>query len=485
MAIEVKHGADPASTLFARYGGAEGQAMRRALEGFLKARERMELQGRSEDFRRELTGISHEQDIEKMLISQDMRYALSERQGQYDLQRQRIRNVGRQQEIADRYDYERGMVDYQFTAEQRDRQEKIRTALGLLEHDETLTPEDRQESRRELIYQYAGIEKVPKPKEAPIDINELVQYHEGTGASFLLDPSTGKRTEVKGPGGGLTESEKWKIAIDAHTLDGVLDVDAAKKMVGEMSSGGEGPGGGVQTDYGLRPDGTQKGGGFFGPLQGRGPMQGYDMSEYSIGVDFDGKEMDIPTMVPTLTGSELDSVLRGVVTPAIKDKAVGHAKKRLRAGKPVFAEEDEQQSPAERQVQTKLERLKELEEDTTGQISLGRPEQIDPKKLTNISAAFSAVKLASFILEEHRKKPIARKKGPRSGTEEFNPRSGAGQRYRGERREWEEKEQKLISAIEKYKDSLEGMQKEAREIRGDLKATDDITEILTNLDMRR
>src|SRR5689334_1811887 len=51
----------------------------------------------------------------------------------------------------------------------------------------------------------------------------------------------------------------------------------------------------------LRPDGTTKGRGFFGPLS---RPDGSVSSEISIGVNIDGRELDIPTLVPTLTESE-------------------------------------------------------------------------------------------------------------------------------------------------------------------------------------
>lgn len=86
----------------------------------------------------------------------------------------------------------------------------------------------------------------------------------------------------------------------------------------------------------LRNDGTLKGTGWLGPLKGRGKLAGETMTEYTIGVEFDGKEMEIPTLIPGLTDSELDSVLRGNVTPAVERKAVEHAKKQLSRGESVF-----------------------------------------------------------------------------------------------------------------------------------------------------
>ncbi len=59
-------------------------------------------------------------------------------------------------------------------------------------------------------------------------------------------------------------------------------------------------------DYGNRPDGSAKGMGFFGELK---RPDGDVSTEISVGVGMDGKEMDIPLIVPTLTKKELNYLL--------------------------------------------------------------------------------------------------------------------------------------------------------------------------------
>lgn len=97
-----------------------------------------------------------------------------------------------------------------------------------------------------------------------------------------------------------------------------------------------------ENSFGDRPDGTKKGTGFLGVLK---TANGNAMTEYSIGVKIDGKEMDVPTMVPTLNRSEVKTLLNlkdGEKIPeAIVQKAVDHAKQRIADGKSVFAEEGE------------------------------------------------------------------------------------------------------------------------------------------------
>lgn len=94
--------------------------------------------------------------------------------------------------------------------------------------------------------------------------------------------------------------------------------------------------------YGTRPDGTFKGPGFLGELKS---ASGDVMTEYSIGVNIDGAEMEIPTIVPTLTKKQINSILEtGEVSDDIVQKAVEHARKRIKQGKnPFFGPEDEEE----------------------------------------------------------------------------------------------------------------------------------------------
>jgi hypothetical protein len=95
--------------------------------------------------------------------------------------------------------------------------------------------------------------------------------------------------------------------------------------------------------YGNRPDKTKKGLGYFGELErpdGTGVM-----TEYSIGVPINGEEMDVPTLVPTLTPDEIRLILHlqeGEDMPrSIVHKAIDHAHQRLSEGKPIFATEED------------------------------------------------------------------------------------------------------------------------------------------------
>lgn len=94
-----------------------------------------------------------------------------------------------------------------------------------------------------------------------------------------------------------------------------------------------------------RPDGSEKGTGFLGVYK---RPDGNVSTEISVGVPVDGKEMDIPTMVPGLTKQELNWLLTTPVDkiakelPAsIRHKAIEHAKARIAAGLSPFKQDDE------------------------------------------------------------------------------------------------------------------------------------------------
>ena len=99
---------------------------------------------------------------------------------------------------------------------------------------------------------------------------------------------------------------------------------------------------GIGLNYGTRADGTPKGRGYFGEL----PFHdGRTSTEISVGVNIDGNDIEIPTLVPTLTQTEIQHLLGGNgPTEGIIQKAVTHARTRLGAGKSPFAGPDEQVS---------------------------------------------------------------------------------------------------------------------------------------------
>lgn len=100
-------------------------------------------------------------------------------------------------------------------------------------------------------------------------------------------------------------------------------------------------------DYGMRPDKTAKGSGYFGEIK---RPDGNVMTEISIGVGLNGKETLIPLIVPTLNKSELNYLMRNnpeskmfmeKMPKSIMDKAVDHAVMRMKENKSPFATPEE------------------------------------------------------------------------------------------------------------------------------------------------
>jgi len=100
----------------------------------------------------------------------------------------------------------------------------------------------------------------------------------------------------------------------------------------------------LDNKYGLRSDGTPKGAGYFGELK---RPDGAISTELSIGVNLDGQEREIPSLVPTLSADEVDHMLQGgQPTDGIVQKAVEHARMRMSRGQDVFATADDAPRPA-------------------------------------------------------------------------------------------------------------------------------------------
>lgn len=86
-------------------------------------------------------------------------------------------------------------------------------------------------------------------------------------------------------------------------------------------------------------DTSMKATGFLGPQTNQ---RGQATTEYSIGLPVNGKQTEMPSMVPTLTQDELKHILSGgELTPEIVQKAKAHFMARQSRGLPAFAGNDE------------------------------------------------------------------------------------------------------------------------------------------------
>jgi len=103
----------------------------------------------------------------------------------------------------------------------------------------------------------------------------------------------------------------------------------------------------VISNYGKRQDGTNKAQGFLGELK---RPDGNISTEISAGVTLDGKNIDIPLLVPGLSKEHIDYLINTDpssktffkdMPSGIMDIALSHAKMRMKQGKSVFATEED------------------------------------------------------------------------------------------------------------------------------------------------
>ena len=185
-------------------------------------------------------------------------------------------------------------------------------------------------------------------------------------------------------------------------------------------------------DFGLRPDGTKKGNGWFGVLRN---SKGQAVTEYSMqseAVKVDGKRIDFPMLVPTLNDAEKNAVLAASANEqydkdafaSAEQKAVDHARARLADGKSVWADEGAKNgtkqsaksalvtklTPAEQSVgRDAVATFKKIHPDITDVDD--NPEKYD-KQLTSIAQSLSGDYnyKSNFTLQKERDRKAAQDK---------------------------------------------------------------------------
>ena len=154
-----------------------------------------------------------------------------------------------------------------------------------------------------------------------------------------LDPN---KEFIKGNYGqfadNLAKSQNWFSPRMAEEIGELLAGDTLlNPIIEETTTPGATPPANM-----LRSDGTQKSNrGFLGGI--RNNVTGGTMTELSIGVEIDGKETQIPALVPTLTEEEI-AILQNndfegrakEIPQSIIEKAKKHAEGRIAAGKSPF-----------------------------------------------------------------------------------------------------------------------------------------------------
>jgi len=187
-----------------------------------------------------------------------------------------------------------------------------------------------------------GFKQYNSPDEAVSDWHKQLQLDNGRG----IDTIDGLISKYSPASDGNRTSELIKEAERVTGFKAGQHIDlsnpaARVRVMGALfkqekpaSSFLKGRGG-----YGKRGDGSEKGSGYLGEVK---RDDGRISTELSIGVNIDGKEVDIPSLVPTLSKQEVDYLSRGgKPTGAIVEKAVSFARQRMKDGKSVFAGEED------------------------------------------------------------------------------------------------------------------------------------------------
>lgn len=135
----------------------------------------------------------------------------------------------------------------------------------------------------------------------------------------------------------ISDYQRKEITDSKITFEDQLVNDLVQDFTGEGLTEQEIP---EKVPYGYRTSGKPKGRGFLGELK---RPDGDISTEISIGVNFDGIETEIPSLVPTLTKEEINHLLSGKPhTREMIDKAVAHARQRMSQGLSPFKELSEE-----------------------------------------------------------------------------------------------------------------------------------------------
>ena len=216
---------------------------------------------------------------------------------------------------------------------------------------QTANPIDLQligiENRRKMLYEVAkslGIEideEMPPPTQPPVQLQGQGQVPpEG---SQNLDEAgnpvggTSERQFSQEPQGGeppireIPENRAGGGAVQAGRP--YIVGEQGPELVVPQQDAWVHPNQTRREDWGKRGDGSPKGRGYLG-VQKMTDGSDKDITEMSVGVNIDGRDMEIPTVVPTLTLEEYQTLKAGLKpSTEIINKAVKHAKERMKENK--------------------------------------------------------------------------------------------------------------------------------------------------------
>ena len=170
-----------------------------------------------------------------------------------------------------------------------------------------------------------------------------------------------------------------------------------------------------------RKDGSRKSSsGYLGPQKNK--VTGQTMTEYTIGVQIDGKEVEVPSMVPGLTDKELDAIKSGEVLDSVAVKAKAHAEKRIAEGKSPFYQDLEEYTDYESVIDQRLAEVTTPErqlvsEEAVAQAPVKSGEIVIPQEALNkILPSKSEKELTNIVIPKEAidiRKQLANEEGKR------------------------------------------------------------------------
>jgi LAS superfamily LD-carboxypeptidase LdcB len=277
---------------------------------------------------------------------------------------------------------------------------ELRHAYGL-KPDQVITPEMVQEMKNNAFQALTKSTKsqnttsiLPKPKHNSVDpkfFNIFDNLHDNSSLAYLFNKLPALIPAAAVPAAAAVVNNQAPAEQKEQKYGGWLT---------KYQDGGWQPN---QED--LRADGTQKGTGYLGVLN---RPDGGVSSELSMGVEIDGKEVQIPTMVPTLNPEEInyllniptdEDLMRTEIGKRIMDKAYNHAMMRMDQGlSPFYQEGEERQDtgvPRKQNIfNTKYKRggTTWLNEYANGGFNLTSPEYAEYEYLQSLNQPVTVVR---------------------------------------------------------------------------------------------
>jgi hypothetical protein len=136
------------------------------------------------------------------------------------------------------------------------------------------------------------------------------------------------------------ENDDWYVDVNNTGDFKLIEANDRKSVLNKSAKR-------IDNEY-IRPNNTIKGYGYLGELKMK-DGSGKTATEMTIGISLDGKDTDIPLIVPTLSKEEIDWILKGndplernEMSDRIVNKAVDFAKKRINEGKTIYATKSEE-----------------------------------------------------------------------------------------------------------------------------------------------